>query len=271
LIIKARPILAISHGSRSQIILSNILRIPSVLIEDYEFAKFPPLMKPSWRIVPEVIPDAAVGCKNDRILKYPGIKEDVYVSDFRPDEAIFAELGLSARDIIAVVRPPATEAHYHNPESEALLAAVLQRLYDAPGVRIVLLPRNQRQAYEIKQSWPRFFENGKTLVPAHAVEGLNLLWHADFVVSGGGTMNREAAALGVPVYSIFRGKIGAVDHHLAKTGRLILLESVSDVAEKIRIQHRNRHEAIASSSRATLTKLTEEIVSIANPATREGS
>jgi predicted glycosyltransferase len=267
LIIKRRPVLAISHGSRSQIILANILRIPSVLIEDYEYAKFPPLMRPSWRIVPEVIPDAAVGCRNDRILKYPGIKEDVYVHDFHPDAAILNELGLSPLDIIAVVRPPATEAHYHNPESEELLAAVLQKLHDAPAVRIVLLPRNQRQADEIRARWPQFFTNNRIVIPDNAIEGINLLWHADFVVSGGGTMNREAAALGVPVYSIFRGKIGAVDHHLAKTGRLVLLESVGDIAEKIRIEHRSRHEVITSDSCETLTKLTEKVVAIMDRST----
>lgn len=260
--IRRRPDLAISHGSRSQLILSNILRIPSVLIEDYEYAKFPPLMRASWRIVPEVIPDTSVGCKSNRILKYPGIKEDVYVHDFKPDPAILDELGLSANDIIAVVRPPATEAHYHNRESEDLFAAVLQKLHDANGVRTVLLPRNQRQAAEIRDRWAAFFKSGKVIIPERALDGLNLLWHSDLVVSGGGTMNREAAALGVPVYSIFRGKIGAVDRYLAATGRLILVESVRDVVDKIRIGRRDRHPGDACAGRETLETLIAQIVKI---------
>jgi predicted glycosyltransferase/peptidoglycan/xylan/chitin deacetylase (PgdA/CDA1 family) len=259
LIVRKRPDLAISHGSRSQIILSNILRIPSVLIEDYEFAKFPPLMRPYWRIVPEVIPDAAVGCKNNNILKYPGIKEDVYVHDFSPDPAILDELGLSASDIIAVVRPPATEAHYHNPQSEELLAAVLKKLRDAPGVRIVLLPRNQRQAEEIRARWPQFFTDNKIVIPNCAIEGLNLLWHADFVVSGGGTMNREAAALGVPVYSIFRGKIGAVDRYLSESGRLVLIENAAEVQGKIHIARRVPDTTVLSRDRHALQVLVKQI------------
>jgi predicted glycosyltransferase/peptidoglycan/xylan/chitin deacetylase (PgdA/CDA1 family) len=258
-ILKKRPVLAISHGSRAQIILANLLRIPSVLIEDYEYARFPPLMRPTWRIVPDVIPDDAVGCKNARILKYPGIKEDVYVHDFSPDATILNELGLAPSDIVAVVRPPATEAHYHNPESEELLGEVLQKLYDAPSVRIVLLPRNQRQADDIRSRWPQFFTNNKIVIPSNAVEGLNLLWHADFVVSGGGTMNREAAALGVPVYSIFRGKIGAVDRHLADQGLLVMIKNEVDVRSKIQVAKRRSNPDVVPRDRHTLQVLVGEI------------
>ena len=261
---KQRPTLAVSHGSRSQIILANILGIPSVLIEDYEYAQFPPLMRPTWRIVPEVIPDAAVGGDKSHIFKYPGIKEDVYVHDFQPDPAILDELGLRGAELIAVVRPPATEAHYHNPESELLLDAVMQKLHAAPGVRIVLLPRNSRQGEELKARWPHYFANNKTVIPKTAIEGLNLLWHADLVVSGGGTMNREAAALGVPVYSIFRGKMGAVDRHLAETGRLVLLQSLGDVAGKIKVECRKPEEGDPLSSLATFNRLTEQIVTLEN-------
>jgi predicted glycosyltransferase len=261
-VLRRRPDLALSHGSRSQLIVANLLRIPSVLIEDYEYARFPPLMRATWRIVPEVIPDGSVGCRRDRIRAYPGIKEDVYVHEFRPDPAIRAELGLAPGGIVAVVRPPATEAHYHNPESEDLLAAVLRKLCDATGVRTVLLPRNPRQGGALRARWPRFFQDDKIIIPATAMEGLNLLWHADLVVSGGGTMNREAAALGVPVYSIFRGAIGAVDRHLADTGRLALLESVDDVAVKLRIEPRDRHAGATRAPPPTLRVILDEIEEI---------
>jgi predicted glycosyltransferase len=257
-----RPMLAVSHGSRAQFILSNILGIPSVLIADYEYARFPPLMHPTWRILPDVIPDAAVEGDKRRILKYPGIKEDVYVHDFRPDSAILDELGVRGAALLAVVRPPATEAHYHNPESELLLDAVMQKLHAAPGVRIVLLPRNNRQSDDLQAKWPHFFTHHKTVIPKSAIEGLNLLWHADLVVSGGGTMNREAAALGVPVYSIFRGKMGAVDRHLAETGRLVLLQSLGDVATKIKVECRKLAEGVPLTTLTTLNRLTEQIVAL---------
>lgn len=254
-----RPVLAVSHGSRAQLILANRLGIPSVLIEDYEFAQFPPLMRPTWRIVPEVIPPAAVGSDTSHVLKYPGIKEDVYTHDFQPDPAILDELGLRGADLIAVVRPPATEAHYHNPESEALLVAVLRKLHAAPGVRIVLLPRNRRQGDALRAEWPQFFVDNKTLIPGSAVEGLNLLWHADLVVSGGGTMNREAAALGIPVYSIFRGKLGAVDRHLAETGRLVLLTHAAEVETRIQLRKRPVHAAAQTRDLGTLRHLVDLI------------
>ena len=84
------------------------------------------------------------------------------------------------------------------------------RACKTPGVKIVLLPRNQKQVELVRRKWPTWFENGKTVIPSAAIDGLNLMWHSDLVVSGGGTMNREAAALGVPVFSIFKGTIGAV-------------------------------------------------------------
>jgi predicted glycosyltransferase len=93
----------------------------------------------------------------------------------------------------------------------------------------VLLPRNHKQKVEIAQQWPHWLQNRKVMIPGRALDGLNLIWHSDLVISGGGTMNREAAALRVPVYSIFRGTIGAVDQYLSQSGRLTLLETIEDV------------------------------------------
>jgi hypothetical protein len=261
-ILRERPVLALSHGSRSQIMLANMFRIPSVLIEDYEYAEFPLLMRPGWRIVPEAISDDAVSGKNGRTLKYPGIKENVYVPDFIPDPQILGQLQLSDKDIIVTMRPPATEAHYHNTASEQLFVAAMQRLCGTPAARVILLPRNKKQAAEIMEKWPRWFDKGKATVPKHALDGLNLLWHSDLVISGGGTMNRESAALGVPVYSIFRGKIGAVDKYLSASGRLILLESIQDVEEKLFIKKRERIKGSVARDRTTLNQILEHIVGI---------
>jgi predicted glycosyltransferase len=250
-----KPDLALSHGARSQIIASNFLGIPSVLIADYEYAKVPVLMRPQWEIVPEVIPDDAVHCASHRVRKYPGIKEDVYVPSFRPDPSLLDELGLRGDYLVVTVRPPATEAHYHNPESEILFVRFMERICGVAESRVVLLPRNKKQESWIRQRWPDWFEHDKTIVPAKAVDGLNLVWHSDFVVSGGGTMNREAAALGVPVYSIFRGHIGAVDRHLQKTGRLVLLQSVSDVETKIRLERRLKSMPSSPQSNPSLTSI----------------
>ena len=173
------------------------------------------------------------------------------------------DLGVGNGDLIVTVRPPATEAHYHNPESEKLFAAFMDRACRAPEVKVILLPRNKKQGDLIRSESPHWFERGKTVIPRSALDGLNLIWHSDLVVSGGGTMNREAAAVGVPVYSIFRGTIGAVDQHLKGEGRLILIESVEDVAAKIQLAKRPRRSIADVTSKATLNKIVETIEELA--------
>ena len=192
-------------------------------------------------MAPEVVPSAALhamGYKDDRILRYPGIKEDVYAPTFRPDQSVRRRLALSERDLVVTIRPPASEAHYHNPESDRLLNAVLKMISQSPNTKVVLLPRTPHQEAELRKQWPELFRDGRIIVPAHVIDGLDLIWCSDLVISGGGTMNREAAALGVPVYSIFRGKTGAVDEYLAKTGRMLLLQSVEDVKDRLRLVRR---------------------------------
>ena len=256
------PVLAVSHGARSQIIASHMLRIPSVWIGDYEYSRIIPVFRPTWVLTPSVIPKSAYACHPDRILHYPGIKEDVYVPDFTPDPALRATLGVDADDLLVTVRPPATEAHYHNPESEILFVASMDRLVRTPDVRVLALPRTAQQAEEIRTRWPEAVRDGRIRIPEHTVDGLNLLWNSDLVISGGGTMNREAAALDVPVYSIFRGHIGAVDKHLAETGRLVLLESARDVEDKLVVQRRTRDQHGAHRSNESLRTIVDHIVNI---------
>jgi predicted glycosyltransferase len=262
-LVRERPAMALSHGSRAQILLCNLVRIPTVLIMDYEHAQTPLLLRPRWEIVPDVLFNENLQCKNKaRIRAYRGIKEDVYAPEFTPDPALRQQLGLTG-DIIVTVRPPATEAHYHNPEGEKLFVEFMNRLCATPGAQAVLLPRNKNQETEIRNGWPQWFKDRQVIVPTKAVDGLNLLWHSDLVVSGGGTMNREAAALGIPVYSIFRGKSGAVDRNLQSEGRLKLIESVEDVRNKILLQHRDRNQAPKSKAQSALQDVIRHVQEIA--------
>jgi uncharacterized protein len=256
-----RPALAVAHGSRSQVLACSVLRIPSLSIYDYEFTSPVAYFKPTWVMTPDLIPAPADG-KKSRALQYPGIKEDVYVPSFSPDPSIQARLGISDSYTVALMRPPANEAHYHNPQSEELFKEAMQMLGDAPGVKVIVLPRNGRQAASVRQSWTEHWASGKFLIPERAEDGLNLIWYSDLVISGGGTMNREAAALGVPVYSIFRGHIGAVDQYLAKNGRLVLVEDTREVRAKIAMVRRIRPAAPESASGATLAKIVDNILSI---------
>jgi predicted glycosyltransferase len=216
-------------------------------------------------MAPEVIPESsvcAIGIARDRILRYPGIKEDVYAPSFRPDPSIKDRLGLNGNSLVVTIRPPATEAHYHNPKSEELLNAVFELVRDQPAIKAVLLPRTAKQEAELRAQWPDLFGEGKVIVPDHVVDGLDLIWFSDLVISGGGTMNREAAALGVPVYSIFRGKIGAVDQYLADAGRLTLLETPEDVRAKVKLAPRNTGVNPAVGERPALHVVVDNIVNV---------
>jgi predicted glycosyltransferase len=262
LLLKERPSLAVSHGSRAQILAASILGIKSINIGDYEFVQDLVIFRPSWMIVPEIIPDSPNEAKNKRLLKYRGLKEDVYVPSFKADPAVRGLLGLTEDNIVVSLRPPATEAHYHRPESDELFAVVLNYLGSQPNVKVVLLPRNHRQEAEVRQKWPELVAQRRVIIPEHVVDGLNLIWFSDFVVSGGGTMNREAAALGVPVYSIFRGKTGAVDRYLSEQGRMTLIESPQDVPSKIKLVHRQGIGAFQTNSRPALQDILEFITAV---------
>lgn len=241
-ILRDKPDLSLSHGSRPLILLSWILRIPTILMFDYEHAAFLPFIQPTIGIAPESINATRLACNFQHGLRvYSGIKEDVYVPSFQPDSSIIRHLNLQESDIIVTIRPPANEAHYHNHDSDKLFAKVVDVLGQTPGVCMIILPRNEKtQKDYITQTWPAWCKERKIVIPDRVLDGLNLIWHSDLVISGGGTMNREAAALGIPVYSIFRGTLGAVDRYLADRGSLVLIETTQDVESKIPLVKRER-------------------------------
>jgi predicted glycosyltransferase len=269
-VLRHKPTISVSHGSRASMLLSAILGIRSISIADYEYADFRLTtwlgsVQKKWIMTPEVVPSSIFekgGILRNHVLHYPGIKEDVYVPFFQPQSSLKDTLGLKTTDVVVTIRPPATEAHYHNPESEKLLMAVFECLSAHPEVKTVLLPRTHRQETELRHAKPELFAAGRVVVPKNAVNGLDLIWSSDVVISGGGTMNREAAALGVPVYSLFRGTMGAVDKHLAEIGKLVLLESEQDVREKLTLVPRTRTLTPGSSQQDTLEAVVNHIIAI---------
>jgi uncharacterized protein len=133
------------------------------------------------------------------------------------------------------------------------------------------LPRNLHQADSIRNSWPQLLAARTMIIPDRVVDGLNLIWHSDLVISGGGTMNREAAALGVPVYSVFRGPIGEVDHYLAETGRLVLLESAADVRTRVVLCRRDKAREAERATKQTLKTIVDHIVKMVEPSSAGAS
>jgi predicted glycosyltransferase len=257
-----RPDLALSHGSRAQVLACKALGIPTIMMHDYEHSTKTGFIEPNWILMPDIIPDSAMSRRPERTMKYPGLKEDVYIPRFQPDPSILNRLGIASNELLITLRPPATEAHYHNPESEELFAETLRLIASKPKVRAVTLPRNAKQRKQLQKEWADLIASGHMIIPDGPLDGLNLIWFSDLVVSGGGTMNREAAALKVPVYSIFRGRIGSVDRYLAEHGRMTLIENVDQVQKRIALVRRNRPESPEKSNDITLQTIVNNIVSI---------
>jgi len=234
---------ALAHGSVDIAVVSRLLRIPLVQMNDYEYAGLQ--RRISFRgarlvMAPDAIPVEAMekaGARRDRLFRYPGLKEDYYLADFRPDPAAIDSVGLTARGVspergaddrvLAIVRPPPESSVYHaeNPVYER----VLDRLASEPAALAVVIPRTAGQAEQLRERVEGRGEDG-ILVPDRAVDAQSLIAYADLVVSAGGTMNREAVALGTPVYTIFSGRMGAVDERLIGEGLLRPLHDASAIA-----------------------------------------
>ncbi len=237
--IKNKPDVAFSHGSRSQLLFSRLVGLKNVIAIDYEFVKFFPILKSSLGIVPEVLPKEFGNKYFKTTATYPGIKEDVYASRFDVDPNFLQMIGVDPEHILVTVRPPATNAHYHNPKSDRHFKKTIAYLCEHPDIKILMLPRTEDQKKEIAEEYSQWFQQQKIFYPDQVLNGLNLVWHSDLVISGGGTMIREATALGVPAYSIFGGQTGAVDEFLETSGQLKLIRTDADIDE-IKVEKRLR-------------------------------
>ena len=264
IVMKRRPLLALSHGSRSQIFTAKLLRIKSAMAFDYELARGLPFFRPNFKLLPDVIPDSKIHLNAEKIIKYPGIKEDVYVHKFIPDPGIVDKLKLDMEKVIVTIRPPAFSAHYYVEKSKDLFNETINYISALLNTQIVITPRTNDQKNEILTKWKSDIESGKIIIPEFAVNGLNLIWYSDLVISGGGTMIREAAALKVPAYSIFGSEIGSVDKYLSEAGRLVLIRNKDDIKNKIRIEKRIRNDADIHHSKQTLMFITNSVLDLMN-------
>jgi predicted glycosyltransferase len=226
--------LAVSHNSYSQIIAARSLRLRTVTLMDYEHqpANHLAFRLASRVVVPRAFPDGALkrfGASKRKVRRYDGFKEDVYLAGWQPQpgaiENMLKSLGVGAGQVLVVVRPPARDALYHRFDNE-LFDALLEHLCACgDAVRIVLLARidAQREEFEARHRC----EN--VSMPRAALDGATLISAADLVVSAGGTMNREAAALGVPVATVYAGEWAAVDEELVRQGRLTRIRTREDI------------------------------------------
>ncbi len=223
---------ALAHGSHELTLTARRLGIPSTTAFDYEYAWLQHQLgcRAATRVVvPDAIPPERLtrfGARPPKLLRYEGLKEEYYLSDFEP--APEPVDGLDPARVLVVVRTPPEVSLYHR-HGNPLFASVLERLGRDEGVQAVVLPRTDEQRAAIDA-----LRLPSLVVPPRAVDAQSLIAHADLVVSAGGTMNREAVALGVPVYTTFAGRIGGVDERLIREGRLVPLVD----AHELRLEQR---------------------------------
>jgi hypothetical protein len=211
---------ALAHGSHELTISARRLGIPSSTTFDYEFATLQHQLgcRAATRVVvPDAIPPERLqpyGVRPPKLVQYPGLKEEYYLADFEPDRSLLDRFGIDPARVLVVLRPPPDVSLYHR-HSNPLFPQTLQHLGRSDEVHAFVLPRTEEQ-----REYVRGLALPSVILPEGAVDAQSLIALADLVVSAGGTMNREAAALGVPVYTTYGGRLGGVDEALIRDGRL---------------------------------------------------
>lgn len=257
--------IALCAGSPYQALAAYFLRIPFVMINDYEHSSIFSIIRYTAHklFFPEYISDAALKIRKvplNKVIKFNGLKEEIYLDDFCPNENVLESLKIDRKNIIVVMRPPAAEAHYHNPKSEKLMMNILEYMKNQLNITVIVIPRGERQRH--------FFQNyqkssniwiDRLIIPEKAIDTLSVLHQSDLMLGGGGTMNRESVALGLPTYSFFCGPVGEVDLYLQKIGKLIFIKNDEDII-KIKFEKRNTETQKLAIKKNLKSKIIEQIL-----------
>lgn len=253
--------LAVSHGSRTQLIASKAIGIKSVLMMDYEYTeKFIFNHFATYLLIPELIPVSRLkkaGVNLKKVIQYKGFKEELYLPYFYPDPTFRAKIGVD-ENLLVVIRPPSLVGNYHDPKSEMLLLNVIEHFLKNKDAVILITARTELDRNLIKTRFPkniniRFLKN--------VVDGLQLLYAADVAISGGGTMNRESALLGTETYSIFTGRRPYLDEYLQENKKLKFIESIKDILEIDNLKRRKKGTLKFNNNLSS--DITDAIISIA--------
>ena len=265
---RLRPEIAMSHGSRAQTLAAWAVGIPAMLLFDYEHTSQSLTRLPDKTLVPAVLPRDKFPIDDERLARYPGFKEEVYIYDLEPSRNVLSQLGLDPERLIITLRPPATWAHYQNRLSERLLCTLVDRLRKERDAQVIVLPRTPQQAATLRSQYQ--MNEPPFRVLDHAVDALSLMWYSDAVFSGGGTMVREAALLGVKTYSIFGGKLGAADEALVRQGKLRLIHDPRELMMLRFAKTTTRPSRLAGNS-GTRDFIVEEIMKFLHSHSRNGT
>jgi len=232
--------LAVSHGSRTQLLAAIQLGLNSLLMLDYEYTESKIFNALATKILmPVYIPEKRLydaGFNLKKVIRYNGFKEELYLKDFEPDENFRKSIDIDHECILVIFRPPSMVGNYHNTKGEKLLNAGLKYFSSFQNTICLIVNRTPVEQKFIKE---KFFDNKKIRFLDKAVDGLQLLFSADIAISGGGTMNRESSLLGTETYSIFSGKRPYLDEYLRDLGKLKFIDDEKDF-EKIFVEKKNK-------------------------------
>lgn len=222
---------AVGHNSNDLALAAWTLGIPQLTMFDYEYATVSHHL--NVRLVDEIVVPEAIplerlvpyGARPSKVFQYPGLKEEYYLYDFQPDPTVLEQLGVTDKQRVVGVLRTAPEVTLYHRHGNPLFDELIDQLATQPNLTLVIIPRTEEQRAHYSS-----LPYANVIVPHEAVDGLSLIAAADFVIGAGGTMNREAVALGTPAYTMFAGRLGAVDERLIAEGRLHRAYSAADVA-----------------------------------------
>lgn len=233
-----KPVLAISHGSRSLAFASYLSKIKCISLDDYEFSFQGFNYFIDYLLTPFPIEKKRWGTHSKKVVLYPGLKEELYLwneENYKQEQFDFL-----SEDLVNVLfRPEGRMTHYSSVKSEILQNKLIEIFSIKPNVKIILIARDKEQESILVKKFKE--KNIKFFIPEQILNGPSLINNCDLLIGGGGTMNREAAVLGIPAYSFFGGKVGDVDLFLVNQNKLKIINSEEDIT-KIKFEkheHRN--------------------------------
>lgn len=227
---RARPDVALSHNSYGQLLAARALRIRAITAMDFEHQ---PANHLAFRLAATVLlPEALAplgmhrqGATPKKTRYYPGLKEELYLFDFRPDAELLPSLGIAVdRDGPLIVARPAPDRALYHPFENPLFVDCLRAVLREPSATVVVLPRNVEQRRALID-----LNLERCIIPERALDSRTLMSQADLMIGAGGTMTREAALMGVPTVSLFAGQRPAVDTWLEQRGLMTILTDIAQL------------------------------------------
>jgi uncharacterized protein len=242
---------AFSFASRPQTVAAWLLRVPIVNMYDYEGGEIRVInILSSIVLVPQEFSRKLlkeIGLPPSKAVPYQGLKETAYAYDFIIDKKEVVESGINLSAINFILRMNSVFAHYHD-HAKNFDIELIDYLTSFSEVNVIVLPRYQEQWHKVREMAQR---KPRIVLLKRPVNGQNLIWHSDGVISGGGSMIREAVCLGVPSYDMFFGKIGAVERSLIESGKVVRLATNSDFS-KITVQKQPQRKSVQRDDRLIL-------------------